>query len=315
MDQSHMNFLTDQLPKTVLLIGGSGFIGSALATQLAYTNMQVLIPCRRPALSALRVLPNATLIQANVNDEQQLAALCARLQPHDAVVNLTGILHGQEGQPYGPEFRQIHVDLPRNLIAAMHQHGLRRLLHISALGAASDGASMYQRSKGDGEQLVKQSGLDWTVFRPSVVFGRHDHFINLFAKMQKFLPVVPLAGANVRFQPVFVGDVSEAILRSLSLSATIGQVCDLAGPDIYTLRQLVEFAGRLHHQQRPILPLPASLAWLQAMIMEHVPGPTLLSRDNLRSMRTDNILPPNAPNCLNSTFGLRPTALHPSIWL
>ncbi len=310
-----MNFLTGQLPETVLLIGGSGFIGSALATRLAYTNMQVLIPCRRPALSALRVLPNAKLIQANVNDEQQLTALCARLQPHDAVVNLTGILHGHEGQPYGSEFRHIHVDLPRKLISAMHQHGLRRLLHISALGAAPDGASMYQRSKGDGEQMVKQSGLDWTVFRPSVVFGRRDHFINLFAKMQKFLPMVPLAGANVRFQPVFVGDVSEAILRSLSLSTTIAQVCDLAGPNIYTLKQLVEFAGRLHHQQRPILPLPGPLAWLQAMIMEHIPGPTLLSRDNLRSMRTDNILPPNVPNCLNSTFGLQPTALHPSIWL
>ena len=309
-----MNSLTGQPPETVLLIGGSGFIGSALATKLAFANMQVLIPCRRPSLSALH-LPNATLIQADINDEQQLSALCARLQPNDVVVNLAGILHGHEDQPYGSAFRQIHVDLPRKLISTMQQNGLRRLLHISALGATSDGASMYQRSKGDGEKLVKKSGLDWTIFRPSVVFGRHDHFINLFAKMQKFLPIVPLAGANVRFQPVFVGDVCDALLGSLSLSTTIGQVYDLAGPDIYTLRELVEFAGRLHNRQRQILPLPEPLAWLQAMIMEHIPGPTLLSRDNLRSMRTDNILPQNAPHCLSSIFRIQPTALHQSIWL
>ncbi len=310
-----MTLQVNRPPETVLMIGGSGFIGSSLAARLACTQMRMLVVCRRPELSELRLLPNVTLIRANIHDEGELAQLCSQLRPHDAVINLPGVLHGHEGTPYGAEFRAVHVDLPRKLIAAMQQHGLRRLLHVSALGAAPDGASMYQRSKGDGEQLVRQSGLAWTVFRPSVVFGRRDHFINLFAAMQKFMPIVPLAGAQVRFQPVFVGDVSASLQASLSMPASIGNAYDLAGPDIYTLKQLVQFAGKLAGHPRPVLPLPAPLAWLQAWLMEHAPGPTLLSRDNLRSMRSDNILPDNAVNALAGSFGLPPTALDPSIWL
>lgn len=300
--------------KTALLIGGSGFIGTVLAHRLTQSGYNAIIPCRKPELSGLRVLPDVKMVRADIHDYNVLQQLCGQLTARDVVINLLGILQGSEGHPYGDAFRQAHADMPRKLIAAMNQCDVKRLLHVSALGAHTHGASMYQRSKGDGEQLVVNSGLKWTVFRPSVVFGQHDRFINMFSTMQKWLPIIPLAGAQVHFQPVFVGDVADSLVRSIALEATIGQCYNLAGPDVFTLQQLVQFAGQLSARKRLIIPLPSPLAWLQAWMMEHLPGPTLLSRDNLRSMTVDNVLPPGANNCLSHVFGITPTGLSPAIW-
>jgi NADH dehydrogenase len=168
---------------------------------------------------------------------------------------------------------------------------------------------MYQRSKGDAENLVKASDLDWTIFRPSVVFGEKDKFINLFASLQKFAPVLPLGGANVRFQPVYVSDVAQAFVKSISMSETIGRVFDLAGPRVFTLTELVNFAGVLGGRKSFVIPLPKSLAYLQAGLLEIMPGPTLMSRDNLASMSEDNVLPAGAENALEKVFAINPQEL------
>jgi NADH dehydrogenase len=225
------------------------------------------------------------------------------------VINLVGILHDKTGSPYGPGFLKNHVELTKKIIAAMSAAHLKRYIHMSALGASSSGASMYQRSKGDAENLVKASDLDWTIFRPSVVFGEKDKFINLFASLQKFAPVLPLGGASVKFQPVYVSDVAQAFVKSISMSETIGRVFDLAGPRVYTLAELVNFAGVVGGRKSIVIPLPKPLAYLQAGLLEMMPGPTLMSRDNLASMSEDNVLPAGAENALEKVFGINPQAL------
>jgi NADH dehydrogenase len=159
---------------------------------------------------------------------------------------------------------------------------------MSALNANAAGPSLYLRSKAEGEAIVAESGLDWTIFEPSVIFGREDRFLNLFAKLLRIAPVMPLAGADVRFQPVYVGDVAECIARALPLDATFGQRYQLCGPEIYTLRDLVRYVGGLTGASRPIIGLGPKLGSLQATVLEHLPG-KLMSRDNLASMAKDSV--------------------------
>jgi NADH dehydrogenase len=294
----------------ILLIGGSGFIGQKIASGLSALGHRVLLPTRKAAYAKeLWVLPNLQVIEANIHDPTVLADLCQRVGPGGVVINLVGILHDKTGSPYGPGFLKNHVELTKKIIAAMSAAHLKRYIHMSALGANSSGASMYQRSKGDAENLVKSSDLDWTIFRPSVVFGEKDKFINLFASLQKFAPVLPLGGASVKFQPVYVSDVAQAFVKSISMSETIGRVFDLAGPRVYTLAELVNFAGLVGGRKSIVIPLPKPLAYLQAGLLEMMPGPTLMSRDNLASMSEDNVLPAGAENALEKVFAINPQAL------
>lgn len=294
----------------ILLIGGSGFIGQKIASGLSALGHSVLLPTRRAAYAKeLWVLPKLQVIEANIHDPSVLADLCQRLGPEGVVINLVGVLHDKTGSPYGPGFLKNHVELTKKIIAAMSAANLKRYIHMSALGASSWGASMYQRSKGDAENLVKASDLDWTIFRPSVVFGEKDKFINLFASLQKFAPVLPLGGAGVKFQPVYVSDVAQAFVKSISMSETIGRVFDLAGPRVYTLAELVNFAGVVGGRKSIVIPLPKPLAYLQAGLLEMMPGPTLMSRDNLASMSEDNVLPAGAENALEKVFAINPQAL------
>ncbi len=167
---------------------------------------------------------------------------------------------------------------------------------------------MYQRSKGAAEELIKASSLDWTILRPSVIFGRDDQFIQLFASLCKVFPIVPLASSHSRFQPVAVNDVVMAIDQSIELDSTIKQSIDLAGPKVYTLKELVEFAGRTVNRKPIVIPIPHSLGYLQALAFEHLPGKTLMSRDNLASMTTDNVLE-GTHQPLIDYFKLTPTPL------
>jgi len=294
----------------ILLIGGSGFIGQKIASGLSALGHTVLLPTRKASYAKeLWVLPQLQVIETNIHDPSVLANLCQRLGPHGVVINLVGVLHDKTGSPYGPGFLKNHVELTKKIIAAMSAANLKRYIHMSALGANSSGASMYQRSKGDAENLVKSSDLDWTIFRPSVVFGEKDKFINLFASLQKFTPVLPLGGAGVKFQPVHVSDVAQAFIKSISMSETIGRVFDLAGPRAYTLAELVKFAGVVGGRKSIVIPLPKLLAYLQAGLLEMMPGPTLMSRDNLASMSEDNVLPAGAENALKKVFAINPQAL------
>jgi NADH dehydrogenase len=230
------------------------------------------------------MLPMVSVVQADVHDPAQLAAL---LPGHDAVINLIAILHGTQAQ-----FDKAHVQLPALLAKACLVAGVNRLVHISALGADMNAPSMYQRSKAHGEQVLQEhvpQGLALTVLRPSVIFGEDDAFINVFAKLQALAPVVPLAGAHTRFQPVWVHDVAQAVVYAVMHPATAGPSYELVGPQIFTLQQLVEHAGIWAQHPRWVIPLPNALAYVQAWVMEHLPGPTLMSRDNVASMQVDNV--------------------------
>ncbi len=274
--------------ESILLIGGSGFIGSHVAARLAAAGRTVTVPTRRRERAKhLLVLPTVQVVEANVFDEPTLDRLLAGA---DAVINLVGVLHSRPGKPWGPEFVHAHVALPRLLVRACERCHIRRVLHMAALGAAADAPSMYQRSKAAGEKLMLDAaGLQVTSFRPSVVFGPDDHFLNLFARMQALLPVMALGGADARFQPVYVGDVAQAFVEALDDPASAGRVFELVGPHVYTLRELVRLAGVYSGHQRPVLGLPDAVARVQAFVLEHLPGGPLMSRDNLDSMKADNV--------------------------
>ena len=287
----------------ILLIGGNGFVGRVIAAQLQLAGYSVLIPSSHLAAGReLRMLPKVYVEEADVHEFDDLQNLCARIQPHGAVINLVGVLHDKPATPYGRVFKAAHVDLPKNIITAMQMHGLKRYLHMSALGADSRGPSMYQRSKGDGEAAVKASNLDWTIFRPSVIFGAQDQFINLFSKLTKLFPAMPLANHQAQFQPVSVDDVATAFMKSLTMPQTIHQSYDLVGPTVYTMKEIVEFAARKAKTSCAIIPVPAVVGYLQALAFEFLPGPTLMSRDNIASMKLPNILPANGKDALTEVF-------------
>ncbi len=289
--------------KKVVLIGGSGFVGSAIASRLGSAGIRTLIPTRRRSrAAALLPLPLAEVVEADVHDPATLTRLCAGA---DAVVSLVGILHSRSGSPYGADFARAHVELPQKIVDACRNAGVGRLLHVSALGADASGPSEYQRSKAAGEAAIRAAGpqTGWTILRPSVIFGRDDRFLNLFAELARTLPVLPLAGAHARFQPVYVEDVAEVVWRCLCSEDSVGRTYELAGPTVYTLSQLVQYVAQLLGRSCRIIALPEGLAMMQAALMELAPQP-LMSRDNVRSMRADNVAS-GAP----LPFGLPPTAL------
>lgn len=241
-----------------------------------------------------------------MHDEAELARL---LNGHDAVINLVGILHGRKGaagEPYGPDFARAHVELPKKIVAACAAQRVRRFLHMSALGADRNAPSMYLRSKADGEAAaLSHPAVRTTVFQPSVVFGADDRFLNLFASLQRFAPLMPLAGASARFQPVYVEDVAQAFVTALRNDRTIGKTYELAGPKVYTLRELVRLAGQYAGHRRPVIGLPQSLGRMQALFLEVMPGGPLMSRDNLDSMKVDSV----ARTSMADTLGITPTAI------
>ncbi|ALK95282.1 NAD-dependent dehydratase [Massilia sp. WF1] len=291
---------------SVVLFGGTGFIGSHLAARLAERGVTIVAPTRHEA-HAMHLMPlGVDIVEADINDDAVLRRLVAG---KDAVINLVGILHSRRGMPYGPQFRHVHVELPRRLVAACAAGGVPRYLHMSALGASRDGPSMYQRSKADGElAAASETAVAPTIFRPSVVFGPGDNFLNMFARLQRRLPVVPLAGAGARFQPVYVGDVADAFVHALFKLESRNRTYELGGPGIYTLAELVRLAGRYAGHQRPILPLPDALARLQAMLFELLPTP-LITRDNLDSMKVDNVVKPSDQALTAEALDIKLTAL------
>ena len=290
--------------KKYLILGGTGFVGSHVCEKLSRLPCRVTLATRRRDTARhLQLLPMLDVVEIDVYDSVALAALLAG---HDAVINLIAILHGSEAA-----FEKAHVQLPLELTHACETSGVRRLVHLSALGAAPDSASMYQRSTARGEAVLLASGLDVTMLRPSVIFGAEDKFLNTFADLQQLLPVVPLAGSQARFQPVWVEDVANAVLRCLEDTSTIGQTFEACGPDVFTLKQLVQLAGRYAGinggEGRPVIGLPDALARLQAWFMELAPGDPILSRDNLDAMKTDNIASGKLPGL--QALGINPAAL------
>ena len=293
---------------TVVVFGGSGFIGSHLVARLAGEGTRVIVPTRRAeSAKHLIFLPLVEVVEADIYDDAAVRTLVAG---KDAAINLVGLLHSRRGTPYGPEFKRAHVELPRRIVAACAAHGVKRYLHMSALGADSNGPSMYQRSKADGEIAARaEPSVAATIFRPSVVFGPGDKFLNVFARMQRFLPVVPLACAGTSFQPVYVCDVAEAFTHALRDPKTMHLKYELGGPNIYTLAELVKLAGRYAGCERPVIELPPAVAYPLAALLELLPGTPLMSRDNLDSMKVDNVVDPAIQRLTAATLGIKLTAL------
>jgi len=286
----------------ICILGGSGFVGRHVVEKLVERGDFVVVPSRRRERAKhLITLPTVDVVEADVHDPAALARLVVRC---DAVINLVGILHGRRGMPYGPDFARAHVELPQKAIVACLAARVPRLVHMSALKAAPDAPSEYLRSKADGEGAVvaARGELGTTIFRPSVVFGPEDRFLNLFAELQRLLPVVFLGSPDAKFQPVYVGDVARAMVASLDDPDAAGRAYDLAGPTVCTLRELVEYAGQLAGHPRPIIGLGSRLSYLQAWAMEFAPV-KLLSRDNYYSMKVDSVSGEPLP------FGLHATAL------
>jgi uncharacterized protein YbjT (DUF2867 family) len=287
----------------VLVLGGSGFIGRYVVNFLVARGCRVLVPSRRRARARhLILLPTCDVVDANIMDDATLDRLVAG---QDAVINLVGILHGTE-----QDFQRVHADLPRRIAAACAKHRVARLIHMSALGVSASAPSMYLRSRAAGEANIQASALQWTIFRSSIVFGVEDHFLNLFARLAAWFPVLPIGGANAKFQPVWVEDVARAIVNSLDKEDTFHKTYELAGPRIYTLRELVEFAARAAGHPRLVIALPEGLARFQARMMELMPGPPLLSRDNLDSMKVDNVAS-HQPYVPAPELGIRLTPMEP----
>lgn len=288
-------------PQTVVVLGGTGFVGSALCRQLAsHGHWQVVVVTRdRKRAESLAGLSHVVIEEADVFDVDALGKL---LDQASAVVNLVAILHGDTQQ-----FHRVHIKLPEQLARECRQRGHVRLVHVSALGVDSPGDSAYLQSKAWGEHLMRETWPDTTVLRPSVIFGTGDRFINTFARLQRFTPFVPLAFSEALFQPVWVEDVARALVACLDDPSTLGKVFECAGPTVLTLRELVRRSGEWAGVRRPIFRLPTPLAYAQAWLLEHLPGEPLMSRDNLRSMETPNIASTRLPSLHD--LGITPRSL------
>jgi len=267
----------------IIVLGGSGFIGRALCARLLREGHEVRLLSRNLAAHAERLLPpGLELRQMDVYDPDELRAAFAGA---DVVVNLVGILN--EPGDNGRGFRRAHVELTKLVIAAMQLAGVRRLLQMSSLNAGR-GSSHYLKSRGDAEAAVRASGLDWTLFEPSVVFGPGDGLFARFGALLKRLPVLPLACPDAKLAPVYVGDVVEAIARSLHERAAIGETYELYGPQVFSLREIVRMSARQLGLRRWIIPLPSLLGRMQGLACDFVPGKPF-SSDNWRSLQTDSV--------------------------
>ena len=282
----------------VLVLGGSGFVGRHIVARLVTTGCNVVVPTRyRERAKHLILLPTVDVVEADIHDPLALEQLAAGA---GVAINLVGILN----ESRRGDFERAHVELARKLVAACRAVRVARLLHMSALNAGVKAPSRYLRTKGEAEALVADSDLAWTIFQPSVIFGREDSFLNMFARLERCLPVMALAHADARFQPVYVGDVADAFVHALDDDRTHRMRYPLCGPKVYTLRELVAYAGELTGYDRPIASLGPALSKLQARVLELLPG-KLLSRDNLASMELDNVCDCDFP----AVFGSNPTAL------
>jgi NADH dehydrogenase len=277
--------------RSITVFGGSGFIGRYLVQRLAREGWIVRAAVRHPDralfLKPMGAVGQITPLAASLGNESSIEAAIAGA---DAVVNLVGILHESGSQT----FAEVHVEGAARVARAASAAGASTLVHMSALGADPQSPAAYARSKAAGEQAVRAAFPDAAVARPGVVFGPEDDFLNRFAAMARFMPVLPLiGGGETRFQPVYVGDVADALLRMVEDRATAGKTYELGGPRVYSLRTLMETTLRETARRRLLTSVPFAVAGLQAWFLEWLPVPPL-TRDQVRLLKRDNVVGANA---------------------
>lgn len=295
----HNGALTEQMyallrqcmqSQSILIFGGSGFVGRALVRRLSVHTGVTVATRQREHAKALFVIPNVDVVEVDVDCAEAVYQLVSR--GFACVINLAATLHGRRGCPYSADFEKAHVFLAKNIATACCRAKVNRFIQMSVLGAQTSAPSSYLRSRADADQVIlaMRNMLALTVFRPSVIFGQEDQFLNMFARLYRSaLPVFPIARAQVRFQPVWVENVVDALMASLYAVESYGQVYELGGPRVYTLHELVRYVGQCLNIQKPIVCLPDVLGYLQALVLEKWPGRTLMTRDVFDSMSVDSV--------------------------
>jgi len=290
--------------RVVTVFGASGFLGRHLVKRLVKEGFIIRAAVRDVDaalfLKTMGDVGQVVIVQANIANP---ASVAAAIEGADAAVNLVGILVERGRRT----FQRLHADGPAYLAAAAARAGLGRLVQVSAIGADAESESAYARTKASGEAMARTAFPEVTVVRPSVVFGPEDKFFNLFAAMTRCLPALPLIGGGAtRLQPVYAGDVAQAICRILASPETRGQTYELGGPKIYTFRQLMEMMLAEVHRRRPLVPVPFAMASIEAWFLEKTPWP-LLTRDQVKLLKRDNVVASSALGL--DALGIAPTPL------
>ncbi|HEV2510374.1 complex I NDUFA9 subunit family protein [Bosea sp. (in: a-proteobacteria)] len=293
----------------VTVFGGSGFLGRHVVRALARRGYRVRAAVRRPDLAGflqpLGIVGQVTAVQSNLRYPDSVAAA---VQGADAVINLVGIMREKGRQ----NFSSVQAQGARSVAQACAHFGVDRLIQVSALGADAESKSAYARSKAEGEAAARALVKQAIVLRPSVMFGPEDTFFNRFASLVRMLPVLPLAGAETKFQPVFVGDVAEATARAVDGKAEAGKVYELGGPEVKTLRELVDYVCEVTGRKRLIAPMPFGLARLQGQVLELadmltlglLPNEFILTRDQVSLLQSDNVVSTTAEKESRTLHGL-----------
>lgn len=275
----------------VTVFGGSGFIGKTLVQHLAKAGYRVRVAVRRPN-NALDVKPlgelgQIHLAQANVRNK---ASVAAAVKDASYVVNLVSVLNESGSQT----FENLHVKGSEMIAQACAHEGVKKLVHISSIGADEESASKYARTKACGEKAVRENFPGATIIRPSVVFGPDDQFFNKFANVAKIFRMLPVICGGTKMQPVYVGDVAEAILSVIESDDAEGKIYEIGGPRTYTFRELLELVNKYTEQDVPLITIPTQIAYVQAFFLGMLPGP-LLTIDQVRLLEKDNVRNPDYP--------------------
>jgi len=275
----------------VLVTGATGFVGREITRQLQASGHVSRLLVREASAPPARALASCHAVEVHTGDVLIANTLAPAFVNCDAVIHLVGIISEVGRQT----FERVHTDATRNVLASAKQAGVKRFIHMSALGTRADAQSRYHQTKWAAEQSVRESGLDWTIFRPSIIYGPGDGFVNLFARLSRFLPVLPLIGGGwTRFQPIPVADVARCFVGALLEPSSIGQTVDLCGNETLTLREIVDRILEVTGRRRIKLPLPFAVAKVQGAVAEFLFNTLLgksppLNRDQVTMLREDNV--------------------------
>jgi NADH dehydrogenase len=281
--------------KTITVFGGTGFVGRNLISKLAKKGFKIIVPTRNPYLHGyLKPLGEPGQIEVIKFHFSDLDHMKSLIQDSEYVINCIGILYESKDQ----KFNNLHHLFPKFLSSVLNKEVTKRFIHISALGVNEESRSLYIKSKLSGEKAVIENFNNSIILRPSIIFGVDDNFFNLFNKLINLLPVIPLVGAHSKFQPCYVGDISDAIINIIDNHKINNGIYELGGPNIYSFKELIEVLLKQLNKKRLIIELPEFVAGIQARIMQLFPKP-LLTVDQIEILKSDNVCTGSIPSFNN----------------